>query len=212
MEFILEIHSESGLIVSINDKMKTYYTDGTYFFKDLPKESFIQIKQIEPKRKWFLAPLYILEGFFTLALYCHSGYSSVEFLHPYVNECNFKLISDSGFSNVYVNAVESKVNADGKCEKGTLEISGAGISDVMHYLRINHSSFKSSFVKMCFTFFSPFCVLIPIFLCLLFITPNVIGSVIILLVTILLLIFSIYKIKNEHRKLSSIKSHISKDI
>ena len=202
MKLEVNIYSDSGLHLFVNNEQKKCFSDGVYVFNNLPEYTIVKIKQIEIQRKWYLFPLYILEGLFTLLLCCFSEYSVVDSLKPYLHECTFKITLQTD-SKISVNSVCSNVNG----EQGNLEVIGKNIYNIEHDVKFNNSSFTSVLVKTYFTCLSGPLLIFIIFLSLLLATSftSVVGMVVIVLVSVFLLVISWIKINRETRKLQEIK-------
>ena len=201
MKLEVNISSDSGLHFEVNNEQKKRVYDERYVFNNLPEYTIVKIKQIEIQRKWYLFPLYILEGLFTMLLCCFSEYSVVDFLHPYLHECTFKIALKTD-SKISVNSACSNANGD----QGTLEVIGENIYDIEHDVKFNNSSFTSVLVKTYFTCLSGPLLLFVIFLSLILATSfTVARMVVIVLVSVFLLVISWMKIKKETRKLQEIK-------
>ena len=201
MNLEINVSSDSRIHLLINGKQKKVYT-GVYYFNHLPEYTDIRIKQIENQRKWYLFPIYILEGIFTLLLYCFAEYSVTDFIKPYLHECTFKVALQKD-SKIIVNSICS--NVDG--EQGHLEVTGNNIYDIWHDKKFNSSSFSSVLIKTYFT-----CLCGPLLMSIVFLSiflatssTSVVGIVFLMLVSVFLFIVSGVKISREKRKLQEIK-------
>ena len=201
----LEVNVTSDLEVQlfVNDQHKKCFSDGRYVFNDLPENTTVKIKQIELQRKWYLFPLYILEGLFTMLLCCFSEYSAADFLRPYLHEYTFK-INLQPDSKISVKSTSSNAKGD----QGNLEVCGDNIYDVAHDIKFNASSFVSVLVKTYFTCLSGPLLLIAFLLFLLLATSfsSAIGIVVVALVSGIVLILSWIKIGIEKQKIQQAKA------
>ena len=159
MKLEVNIVSDAGIRLFVDDKQKNCFSDGVYVFNDLPEYTIIRIEQLEIRRKWYLFPLYILEGIFTLLLCCFSEYSVENFFKPYLHECTLKIRLKTD-SQIFVKASCSNLNG----EHGCLEVVGENICDIEHVEKFNDSSFSSSLIKTYFTCLSGPLLMLIIFL------------------------------------------------
>ncbi len=211
MKLKLSICSECSLNISVNGKSNIYHSNGVFEFSDLPEQTVIHVKQIQFRRKWYLFPIYILEGILTLLVYYQSEYSATDFLRPYIYECLFK-IDTNDVSSISIDSVDSKVKDNCRCSHGYIMVQGEGIFNIKHIECKNDYSFRTTLIKTCFAFLWSPVLLLLLFAFFAFNTPNasIIGKIIIGVVFLLLLAFAIYKVICEKKKLQYIRTNIYK--
>ena len=210
MKLIINVCSDSIIDLIVNGKRKRCYSNRNYLFDNLPTHIEVYVKQIRIKHKWYLALIYLLEGFFTLALSGYSEYSALEHIRPILYESCF-LVTAGNHSTICVNSVSSSIDKDGVFKDGFIKIEGPDIINVKNDLIINEGDYFSAFIKTCFTFFSGLILLLLLFLFLILKSSfKPIGIVFCILVFTFLSIICTKKIYKEREKIENIRKTMRK--